>query len=242
MSHMLIKSEISPPTSPLPTREPRSTAVLTGQITHNLFNGGALDSQVSDSQFVDRMIEQHTSRSSEATSGQITHSSFNGGFLDDQGSVTEQRATSPSSTDEDTKQDASFTSADSSDTACEPYTIWVSAHSQGDNEPYDFRKDYGAPANIPVDDPMDDCPFHPSRPSTPQIIARYANLKPEDIRLSDTEARIIAAVRADRDYHLAQYVFQEQITYRDIVEAHNQSARIAALESLLEYHRIPLPA
>lgn len=95
---------------------------------------------------------------------------------------------------------------------------------------------------------MEESPFGRSRPSTPDFIARYADLKREDIRLSETEVRVIAAIRTDRDSELRQYAMQEQQWYCDMSQTHNQMAkiadqaeRIASLESLLEYHRIPLP-
>ncbi|KAJ7498185.1 hypothetical protein B0H11DRAFT_1909709 [Mycena galericulata] len=93
-------------------------------------------------------------------------------------------------------------------------------------------------SELDEDEPMGD---FTCRLSTPEIVARYDGLKPEDIRLSDTEARVIAAIRADKDSDLRQYVLTEQRWYHDMARTHNQSARIAALESLLEYHRIPLP-
>lgn len=79
------------------------------------------------------------------------------------------------------------------------------------------------------------------RLTTPEIIARHDNLKEGDVHLSDTEARVIAAIRADKESDLREYTLAEYKWYQDMSRTHNQSARIAALESLLEYHRIPLP-
>jgi hypothetical protein len=64
----------------------------------------------------------------------------------------------------------------------------------------------------------------------------YATLKPSEIQLSATEARIIAAIRSDRDAEHRQWMEDEAQWCYD------QCARIAALESLLEYHRIAFPA
>jgi hypothetical protein len=94
-----------------------------------------------------------------------------------------------------------------------------------------------------VDDPMesDQC-LSNSRPSSPDFLALYADLTPENIRLSQTEVRIIAAIRADRDAEIREYLLREQEWYSDMSRMHNHTARIAALESLLEYHHITFPA
>jgi hypothetical protein len=65
--------------------------------------------------------------------------------------------------------------------------------------------------------------------------AHYAILKAPEIQLSATEARIIAAIRSDRDAERRQWM-EDESHWR-----YNQSSRIAALESLLEYHRIAFP-
>jgi hypothetical protein len=66
--------------------------------------------------------------------------------------------------------------------------------------------------------------------------AHYAILKAPEIQLSATEARIIAAIRSDRDAECRQWM--EDKSY----SRHDQSVHTAALESLLEYHCIAFPA
>ncbi|KAJ7832496.1 hypothetical protein B0H13DRAFT_1914990 [Mycena leptocephala] len=204
-----IKTDASPSLSPSPSsREPRSTALSTGHITHGLFNGGALDSQVTDSQHINNLIEQNIEDDSNNSIGEN-----------------------------------SFDSSASSDTTyeeerIEQYYIWQNASSQGEELP----KPVGIPApsrfsKTRPDDPMEDCP----RPSSPDFIP-CADLNADDIRLSATELGVIAAMRADRASEMVQYATNEQMWYADMSRTHNQCARIAALESLLEYHRIPLPA
>jgi hypothetical protein len=63
----------------------------------------------------------------------------------------------------------------------------------------------------------------------------YATLKPSEIQLSAMEARIIAAICSDRDAERRQWMEDEAHWHYD------QCACIAALESLLEYHRIAFP-
>ncbi|KAJ7710740.1 hypothetical protein B0H17DRAFT_1123855 [Mycena rosella] len=207
MSHLSIKSSSpSPPSFSPGSREPRP-----------LFNGGALDSQVTDSQFVETLVQQHRPASENSGSPLPI---FNDGSS--------------------ANGDASFGST-GSDTACSEHVIWASAHSQDEPSPLIEEKPF---MRISEDEPMDDCfnyssYSHSSRPSTPDFIA---DLKAEDIRLSVTEVRVIAAMRADRDSELRQYGKQEEEWWCDMSKTHNQSTRIAALESLLEYHRILLLA
>ncbi|KAF7333088.1 hypothetical protein MVEN_02373800 [Mycena venus] len=199
------QAETSPSPSPS-SRAPRPTAILTNHITHGLFNGGALDSQVTDSQYISNLAEQHTA--------------------------------APASEDGNSGQgDGSFNSSGSSDTTYDPeeaYALWQSSHSQGDEFP--------KPRGLQADDPMGDPSCLDSRPSMPDVLARYADLNASQIRLSTTEARVIADMRADRDSEMRQWATNEQQWYVDMSRTHNQAARIAALESLLEYHRIPFPA
>ncbi|KAJ7863813.1 hypothetical protein B0H14DRAFT_3443904 [Mycena olivaceomarginata] len=206
-----IKPEFSPSPSPSPTgRAPRPTALLTNNLTHGLFNGGALDSQVTDSQYINDLTERNMATPVREGSHSPIH-------------------------------DTSFNSSGSSDTTYdqeEAYYRWQAAHSQGD----EFEKPPGIQGKtsipFPLDDPMDDSvPINvwPSRPSTPMFEVHYATLKPSEIQLSATEARIIAAIRSDRDAECRQWM-EDEAHWR-----YDQCARIAALESLLEYHRIAFP-
>ncbi|KAJ7862063.1 hypothetical protein B0H13DRAFT_1900268 [Mycena leptocephala] len=188
-----IKTDASPSLSPSPSsREPRSTALSTGHITHGLFNGGALDSQVTDSQHINNLIEQNIEDDSNNSIGEN-----------------------------------SFDSSASSDTTyeeerIEQYYIWQNASSQGEELP----KPVGIPApsrfsKTRPDDPMEDCP----RPSSPDFIP-CADLNADDIRLSATElGSLLPCVQTE----LQRWCSMQRMSR-------------CALESLLEYHRIPLPA
>ncbi|KAK7039556.1 hypothetical protein R3P38DRAFT_2900377 [Favolaschia claudopus] len=197
----------SPPLSP---RAPRPSAVSTRHTTYKLFNGGALDSQVSDSQYINNLT------------GQI-----------------------PSSP---TRPETSFTSSASSDTAYDlddEALPWLSAHSQGDEHPQ-FAHLLKKPSTVHDDEPMETAEalgFPDSRPVTPtfNFLALYADLKAEDVHLSPSEVRVIAAIRADKDAVVDEYARREMEWSCDMAERHNLVARVAVLESLLEYHRIPLP-
>ncbi|KAK6984176.1 hypothetical protein R3P38DRAFT_3232467 [Favolaschia claudopus] len=81
-----------------------------------------------------------------------------------------------------------------------------------------------------------------ARATTPDFLRYYSDLNPDNIRLSTTEVRVIAAIRADKHVTENECARREQEWYCDVSRMHNQTARIALLESLLEYHRIPLPA
>jgi hypothetical protein len=70
-------------------------------------------------------------------------------------------------------------------------------------------------------DESNDYPFSDLRPTTPDFIAQYADLKAENICLSNTEARVIAAIRADKDSQLRQYTTHEGIWYADMSKTHN---------------------
>ncbi|KAJ6574071.1 hypothetical protein B0H19DRAFT_1063080 [Mycena capillaripes] len=169
-----IKPEFSP--SPSPTsRAPRPTALLTNNLTHGLFNGGALDSQVTDSQYINNLSERHMVAPAHDGSQSPTHN-------------------------------MSFNSSGSSDTT------------------YDKEEAY----SLSFDDPMDDSgpiDVSPSRPSTPMFEVHYARLKASEIQLSATEARIIAAIRADRDAEQRQWMENESHWYTDMCRTHNQSTR-----------------
>ncbi|KAJ7736105.1 hypothetical protein B0H16DRAFT_1466812 [Mycena metata] len=209
MSH-LTDAPLSPSPSPQ-TRGPMSF----------LYHGGALDSQLSHTQYLATLSD--TTPSMDEDSNAAGDKSFNSGSSD-------------TTYEKDDEYYCSFLSHTSAP--------GLSAHSQGD----EFVKTGPVSA---ADDPMDAVPgpFPPSRPSTPEIMARYSNLKPEDIRLSTTEAGIIGAMRADREVEMMQYASIEGQLYTAMSKTHNQRAHIAALEtrvaslaSLLEYHRIPVPA
>ncbi|KAJ7328006.1 hypothetical protein DFH08DRAFT_816167 [Mycena albidolilacea] len=152
-------------------------------VADRLFNGGALGSQVTDSQYINNLTERNMVSPANKGSQSPIH-------------------------------DASFNSSGSSDTT------------------YDQEEAYS------LDDPMDDSvpiDVWPSRLLTPMFEAHYAILKAPEIQLSATEARIIAAIRSDRDAERRQWMEDESHW------CYNQSARIAALESLLEYHCIAFP-
>ncbi|KAK7007193.1 hypothetical protein R3P38DRAFT_3212863 [Favolaschia claudopus] len=159
MSYIPVKLEPSSPSPSPSARPPRLSAVSNARLTHDLFNGGALDSQVSDSQYLNDLAADASS--------------------------------SP------TRQDASFQSSGSSDTAYDPeLDTWAGAHSQGDENP-EYEKYYKKiMADGGLDDPMDSS--EDARPTTPDFLRYYSDLNPDNIRLSTTEVRVIAAIRADK--------------------------------------------
>ncbi|KAJ7606699.1 hypothetical protein FB45DRAFT_878290 [Roridomyces roridus] len=108
--------------------------------------------------------------------------------------------------------DESFNSSDSSDTV------------------YDKEEVYG----LSVDDPMesDDCPPYDT------FKKHYAELRAPRSKLSASEAQIIAVIWADRDAE-AQRWERDEMYFS--AELHEQSVHMAALETLLEYHRLPIP-
>jgi hypothetical protein len=94
---------------------------------------------------------------------------------------------------------------------------------------------------------MEDLPRPDSRPVTPDFFTLHqnqlkANVEDNKVQLSPTEVQVLAAIRADRDAEIREYALRELEWYCDMSKMHNQATRIAALKSLLEYHRIALPA
>ncbi|KAJ7633335.1 hypothetical protein DFH06DRAFT_1337197 [Mycena polygramma] len=199
MSHMHIKSE-----PPSPTCGPRPSAIATRQITHDLYNGGALDSQVTDSQYIQGLGDQPIPRANDG--------------------ATEAEAAN-----------TSFQSSGSSDTAYEQnfkLEIWASAHSQGDENPeyMAYKKRF---ESAPADEPMEDCHSPGSRPSTPDFLARYNELKTDThpTHLLPSELRVIAAIRADKDAEIQQYLIREQEAYIGMCDEHNQLSIMEPLSS-----------
>ncbi|KAJ7294049.1 hypothetical protein C8J57DRAFT_1491401 [Mycena rebaudengoi] len=217
MSRIAIKSEpcaLSLARSPSLRPSQRLTTVQTSNVTFSLFNGGALDSQVTDSQYIKGLEHQHAPASDKT----------------------------PPLADSDNSSDTSSKSQDSFQAECE---LYHNSHSQGDNGPQREVED-----KFPVYNPNDYAPMDQDEayPTAADVAARYANLKSEDIELSDTEVCVIAAIRTERQWVLEEFERKEKMYYQDMHDTYantatyyNQSNHIAALESLLTYHRIPLP-